>query len=142
MVAKGSVWGHLQGASHVFHSWFSNGKAMCNLYRQKLKLLKMRQASKECEHFGGFYVPVLQPGQVTKEEAESLFPCANVLWSTVGLFVYLFVCFKSGIGPKAVLAFTLGKFFHSALVLCSWSRVKNYMVFGLWINLGSSGFKK
>lgn len=52
----------------------------------------------------------------------------------------LFVCFKYGIGPKAVLAFTLGKFFHSALVL--WSRVKNYMVFGLWINLGSSGFKK
>lgn len=80
---------------------------------------------------------VLLPGQVTKE-VESLFPCANVLRSTVGLFVCLFVL----IGPKAVLAFTLGRFFHSALVLCYWRRVKNCMVFGLWIKLGSSGFKK
>lgn len=48
MVAKGNVWGHLQGASHMFCSWFSNGKTMCNLWRQKLKLIFKRQASKEC----------------------------------------------------------------------------------------------
>lgn len=45
VVVKGSVWGHLQGASHILCSCFCYGKAMYNLCRQKL--LKMRQASKE-----------------------------------------------------------------------------------------------